>query len=125
MYKRILIANRGEIALRVIRACHEMNIEAASGPAAREAAPESDSDSTVYIKSPMVGTFYARPNPDAEPLVKVGDHVNADTIVCVVEAMKVFNEIPAEVSGKIVAVLVENEEPVEFGKPLFKVDTGS
>lgn len=80
-------------------------------------------DGMVTINSPMVGTFYTKPNPEAEPFVKVGDHVNADTVVCVVEAMKVFNEIPAEVTGRIVAVLAENEESVEFGRPLFKVDT--
>ncbi len=75
------------------------------------------------ITSPMVGTFYSAGSPDAPPYVKVGDHVGADTTVCIVEAMKVFNEIPAGVSGKIVAVLVENGEPVEYGQPLFKVDT--
>ena len=80
-------------------------------------------DNIVTINSPMVGTFYTRPNPETDAFVKVGDHVNADTIVCVVEAMKVFNEIPADVSGQIVAVLAENEESVEFGRPLFKVDT--
>ena len=62
------------------------------------------------------------PSPDAAPFVKVGDHVGASTTVCVIEAMKVFNEIPAETSGQIVAVLVENGEPVEFDQPLFKVD---
>ena len=77
----------------------------------------------AVIKSPMVGTFYAAPDPDSPPYVKVGDHVGPETTVCIVEAMKVFNQIPAEVSGKIVAVLVENGEPVEFGQPLFKVDT--
>ena len=77
----------------------------------------------VVIKSPMVGTFYAAPDPDSPPYVKVGDHVGPETTVCIVEAMKVFNQIPAEVAGKIVAVLVENGEPVEFGQPLFKVDT--
>jgi acetyl-CoA carboxylase biotin carboxyl carrier protein len=77
----------------------------------------------VLIKSPMVGTFYGRPNPEAETFVKVGDHVSGETTVCIIEAMKVFNEIPAEVSGTIVAVLAEDEEPVEFGRPLFKVDT--
>ena len=77
----------------------------------------------VLVKSPMVGTFYAAPDPDSPPDVKVGDHVGPDTTVCIVEAMKVFNEIPAEVAGKVVAVLVENGEPVEFGHPLFKVDT--
>ena len=83
-----------------------------------------DDRNLVIIKSPMVGTYYGRPNPKAEPFVKVGTRVNSDTTVCIIEAMKVFNEIPAEVSGTIVAVLVDEEEGVEFGKPLFKVDTG-
>ncbi|MEM8865101.1 MAG: acetyl-CoA carboxylase biotin carboxyl carrier protein, partial [Planctomycetota bacterium] len=74
------------------------------------------------INSPMVGTFYQATSPDAAPLVKVGDQVGPDTPVCVIEAMKVFNEIPAEVSGKILAVLVENGAAVEFGQPLFKIE---
>jgi acetyl-CoA carboxylase biotin carboxyl carrier protein len=78
----------------------------------------------VLIKSPMVGTFYTSANPESPSFVKVGDHVGPDTTVCIIEAMKVFNEIPAEVSGKIVAILVDNAEPVEFGQPLFKVDVG-
>jgi acetyl-CoA carboxylase biotin carboxyl carrier protein len=77
----------------------------------------------IVIKSPMVGTFYGRPNPKAESYVKVGDHVEPETTVCIIEAMKVFNEIPAEVRGKIVAILVDDDQPVDFGKPLFKVDT--
>ena len=77
----------------------------------------------VLIRSPMVGTFYAAADPDSPPYAKVGDHVGVETTVCIVEAMKVFNQIPAEVSGKIVSVLVENGEPIEFGQPLFKVDT--
>jgi acetyl-CoA carboxylase biotin carboxyl carrier protein len=84
--------------------------------------PADDANLSV-IKSPMVGTFYTAPSPDAAPFVKVGDHVGPTTTVCVIEAMKVFNEIPAEVSGQVVAVLVENGEPVEFNQPLFKVDT--
>jgi acetyl-CoA carboxylase biotin carboxyl carrier protein len=72
----------------------------------------------------MVGTFYVSSGPDSPPFVKVGDHVGPESTVCIIEAMKVFNEIPAEVSGKIVAVLVDNAEPVEFGQPLFKVDIG-
>ena len=71
----------------------------------------------------MVGTFYSKSNPNAGPYVKAGDHVDPETTICIIEAMKVFNEIPAEIRGQIVAVLVEDEEPVEFGKPLFKVDT--
>lgn len=94
---------------------------AAAAPAAAD--DEADESNIAYITAPMVGTFYARPNPNATPYVKVGDHVQAETVVCIVEAMKVFNEIPAEVSGKIVAVLVDPESPVEFGQKLFKVDT--
>lgn len=71
----------------------------------------------------MVGTFYRKPNPDAEPYVKVGDKVNSDTIVCIVEAMKLFNEIEAEVEGEIVEILVEDGQLVEFGQPLFLVKT--
>jgi acetyl-CoA carboxylase biotin carboxyl carrier protein len=82
-----------------------------------------DDKNIVLVKSPMVGTFYSRPNPDSPPFVRVGDPISPDRIVCIIEAMKVFNEIPAEVSGIIVAVLVEDEETVDYGKPLFKVDT--
>ena len=73
------------------------------------------------ISSPMVGTFYVAANPDAEPFVKSGDHVTADTVVCIIEAMKVFNEIRAEQVGTIERVLVENGQAVEFGQPLFEV----
>ena len=94
-------------------------------------APESDAPvaaepkigGIAVIKSPMVGTFYTAPDPDSPSYVKVGDHVGPETTVCIVEAMKVFNQIPAETSGRIIAVLVENGAPVEFGQPLFKVDT--
>ena len=94
----------------------------AAGAAATKAAP-AESANIALIKSPMVGTFYVRPNPKAEPYVKVGDRVDTTTTVCIVEAMKVFNEIPAEIRGKIIAVLCEDGEAVEFDKPLFKVDT--
>ena len=83
----------------------------------------ADSDNLTVIKSPMVGTFYPSPDPDSTPYVKVGDHVGSETTVCIVEAMKVFNQIPAEISGKVIAVLVESGDPVEFGQPLFRVDT--
>ena len=73
------------------------------------------------INSPMVGTFYATPSPDAEPYVKVGDHVTEETVVCMIEAMKVFNEIRAEMSGTIEKLLVKNAQAVEFGLPLFVV----
>ncbi len=97
-----------------------------AGPPAPESVPASASEpkggAMAVIKSPMVGTFYAAPDPESSPFVKVGDHVGPETTVCIVEAMKVFNQIPAELSGRIVAVLVENGAPVEFGQPLFKVD---
>jgi acetyl-CoA carboxylase biotin carboxyl carrier protein len=98
---------------------------AASAPASSAPAPAAPADdkSIVTIKSPMVGTFYCRPNPKADAFVKVGQRVDNETIVCIVEAMKVFNEIPAEVTGTIVAVLVDDGEAVDFGKALFKVDT--
>ena len=96
--------------------------EASSASAIAAPAKVDDKD-IVVIKSPMVGTFYASASPDSPAFVKVGDHVGSQTTVCLVEAMKVFNEIPAEVSGQIVAVCVETGEPVEFGQALFKVDT--
>ena len=104
----------------------------AAAPAPVVAAPVTPADDTsaddegdhiVTIDSPMVGTFYASSNPDSPAFIKVGDSVGKDTTVCIVEAMKVFNEIPAEISGKIVAVLVNDQDPVDCGKPMFKVDT--
>ena len=83
--------------------------------------PIDDAGDTVVIKSPMVGTFYTSPSPEAPPFVKIGDRVGPETTVCIIEAMKVFNEIPAEVSGTIAAILVTRGDPVEFGQPLFKV----
>ena len=87
-------------------------------PAAVETAKPKD---TVEITSPMVGTFYRAPVPEAEPFVSVGQEVNEDTVVCIIEAMKVMNEINAKIHGEVVAVLVENGEPVEFGQPLMLV----
>lgn len=95
---------------------------AAAAPA--PAAPVAD-DRMLVIKSPMVGTFYRASGPDAAAFVKVGDRIGPDKTVCIVEAMKVFNEIPAGVSGQVVAILVENGAPVEFGQPLLKVDPGA
>ncbi|HAA70239.1 MAG: acetyl-CoA carboxylase, biotin carboxyl carrier protein [Planctomycetaceae bacterium] len=92
-------------------------------PSAAEDPSDNTPEHIVLIKSPMVGTYYSKPNPNSDPYTRVGDHVDPTTTVCIIEAMKVFNEIPAEVTGKIVAVLVEDEEPVDVGKPLFKVDT--
>lgn len=79
-------------------------------------------DKSLYqIKSPMVGTFYRSSSPDAEPYINIGNKVNEKTVVCIVEAMKLFNEIEAEVNGEIVEILVENGQLVEYGQPLFLV----
>jgi acetyl-CoA carboxylase biotin carboxyl carrier protein len=75
------------------------------------------------IKSPTIGTFYARSKPEAEPYVKVGSRVTPTTVVCLIEAMKLFNEITAECTGVITEILAENQQPVEYGQVLFKVDT--
>ena len=97
---------------------------AAVAPAAAAApAPEAPADdpNMVFIESPTIGTFYSKPKPESDNYVKPGDMVTPDTVVCIVEAMKMFNEITAGVSGKIVECLVGNEEPVDNNKPLFKV----
>jgi acetyl-CoA carboxylase biotin carboxyl carrier protein len=92
--------------------------------AAPQAAPEPNQPAPApveehIIKSPIVGTFYAAPSPDAGPFVKVGDKVEAGQTVCIIEAMKLMNEIEADVSGEVVRILVENGQPVEYGEPLF------
>jgi acetyl-CoA carboxylase biotin carboxyl carrier protein len=92
-----------------------------STPAAAAPAPAAADEKAIFIKSPIIGTFYSRPKPTAPSFVKVGDTVTPDTIVCIVEAMKTFNELPAGVSGKIAAILVKEEEAVDVNKPLFKV----
>lgn len=94
-------------------------------PAATAAGPVADGANIVTIKAPMVGTFYARPNPQSEAFVKVGQRISADTVICIIEAMKVFNEIPAEISGQVVAVLADDQQAVDFDRPLFKVDTSA
>lgn len=86
-------------------------------------APKED-DGLVAITSPMVGVFYASPSPDAAPFVKTGDHVSAGKVVCIIEAMKLFNEIESEVTGSIVKILAENGKPVEYGQKLMLVKKG-
>ncbi len=94
----------------------------AAAPAEGNAASVEEDSKYLTITSPMIGTFYRKPSPDKPLFVEVGDSVQADSVVCVIEAMKLFNEIESEVSGKIVKVLVEDSTPVEFGQPLFLVD---
>ena len=84
-------------------------------------APQPAATDEIDIKSPMIGTFYRAPSPEAGNYVEIGTEVNADMVVCIIEAMKVMNEIKSEVKGTITQILVENGKPVEFGQPLFKV----
>ena len=98
---------------------------AATSPVAGSPVQEEkkDEDSKfIMIKSPIIGTFYRKPSPDKEVFVKVGDTINTGDTVCIIEAMKLFNEVESEVSGKIVKVLVDDSSPVEFDQPLFLVD---
>lgn len=97
---------------------------AAAAPAAPAAAAPAPAavETGHFIVSPMVGTFYVSSSPETPAFVKIGDQVGPETVVCIVEAMKVFNELPAECSGKIVAVLVENGAAVEYGQKLFRVE---
>ncbi|MHB0755505.1 acetyl-CoA carboxylase biotin carboxyl carrier protein [Polaribacter sp. M15] len=96
------------------------NTPVASAPAAKS--NEVDNSKLVEVKSPIIGTFYRKPSPDKPSFVEVGSTINAGDTVCVIEAMKLFNEIESEVSGKIVKVLVDDSSPVEFDQPLFLVD---
>jgi acetyl-CoA carboxylase biotin carboxyl carrier protein len=93
----------------------------APAPAPAVPVPVAPAADTKHITSPMVGTFYLSPSPDAPPYVEVGQEVDAETVVCIIEAMKVMNEIKAEVSGVIIEVVAENAKPVEFGQKLFAV----
>jgi acetyl-CoA carboxylase biotin carboxyl carrier protein len=95
---------------------------ARSAPAVTLAAPGPEAAGLIPVESPMVGTFYRAPAPGAEPYVKEGDMVEKGTVLCIIEAMKLMNEIEAEVRGRIANILVENGQPVEFGQPLFLLE---
>ena len=96
-------------------------VAAAPAPTPAEA-PASENKNTLLIKSPIVGTFYRSSGPDKENYVGIGSIVEVGTVVCIVEAMKLFNEIESEVSGKIVNILIDNESPVQYDQPLFEVE---
>lgn len=118
-HKRIRIRS-GQETTYVNAPAVQAAVPQAAAPAA-PSAPAAEPDNTTVIKSPMVGTFYTSGKPGDPPFVKIGDQISADTIVCIVEAMKMFNEIPAGVSGKVVGIIAKNEEPVDVGRPLFRV----
>lgn len=123
-FKLRLSRKNGE-APQVIHAAPVAAAPAAAAPAAAPAAAAEPVDETgiEIVKSPMVGTFYSAGSPESPAFAKIGDKVGADSIVCIIEAMKVMNEIQAEISGTITEVLIENGEAVEYGQPLFKVKT--
>lgn len=97
-------------------------VPAAPAPATPAAAPVTDDSKYITIKSPMIGTFYRSSSPDKPVFVNVGDEIKTGQVLCIVEAMKLFNEIEAEVSGRIVKVLVDNASPIEYDQPLFLVE---
>jgi len=94
----------------------------ASTPAPPAQEAQANNANTVEVKSPIVGTFYRSPGPDKDVFVKVGDTIEVGSVVCIVEAMKLFNEIESEVAGKIVKILVDDATPVEYDQPLFLVE---
>jgi acetyl-CoA carboxylase biotin carboxyl carrier protein len=116
-----ILLRRGQPVVATLPAVHHANPAATSeSPAAPPGAPAAQSNETL-IRSPMVGTFYAAADPESPPYISVGSMVEPNTVVCLIEAMKVFNELKAEVSGRITKVLVKNAAAVEFDQPLFAV----
>lgn len=95
---------------------------AASAQATAEARGDETSQQGMVIKSPMVGTFYRSPSPEVDPFIKVGDHVKKGDTLCIIEAMKIMNEVEAEVSGVILDIQIENAQPVEYGQTLFLIE---
>lgn len=125
--RRIRLRKRGSDSIPVIAGAAPAPVAFVERPAAAatpavERNESAASNSFTEIKSEMVGTFYTASSPDAPPFVSVGAHVEPESVVCIIEAMKVFNEIQAGTRGKVVAVLVENGQPVEFGQALFRLD---
>lgn len=99
-----------------------MPIQESAPVAAPTESNESDDSKFITVKSPIIGTFYRKPSPDKDVFVNVGDTINVGDTVCIIEAMKLFNEIESEISGKVVKILVDDSSPVEFDQPLFLVD---
>lgn len=129
---KLRLSSKGADAPQIIQAAPTAQTVApfaapapATAPAAGEApaAPSAEENGISIIKSPMVGTFYSAASPESPAFVKVGAKVSNDCVVCIIEAMKVMNEIQAEMSGTITELLVENGEAVEYGQPLFKIKT--
>jgi acetyl-CoA carboxylase biotin carboxyl carrier protein len=123
-----LVLKRGSSEPQVVYAAAPMTAApmtaapVAAAPAAAAPSTDDDEDGLIEIPSPIVGTFYRKPAPDAENFAEVGTEVSEDTVVCIVEAMKVMNEIKADVRGVIKKILVDDASPVQYGQPLFLVE---
>jgi acetyl-CoA carboxylase biotin carboxyl carrier protein len=122
-------------AQQVVHAAPQMMMQAAPAPVAVSSAPASaatppaeakaaasDESKYITVKSPMIGTFYRTPSPDKPVFINVGDEIKPGKVLCIIEAMKLFNEIESEISGRVVKVLVDNATPVEYDQPLFLVE---
>jgi len=114
----------GEIVMEDLRPPAAAGSAPQAAPAATaEALPAANSGKkTVEIKAPMVGTFYRAPSPESPPFIEIDQHIEVGQVVCILEAMKLMNEIKADIKGKVVDILVDNAEPVEFGQPLFLIE---
>ena len=124
-----LEVQQGNTRVRVVRehapaAVVARSVETAGREGARETAPPPalDDDGLVPVEAPMVGTFYRAPRPEAPPFVSEGDTVTEGQVLCIIEAMKLMNEIEAKIAGRIARILVDNAQPVEYGQPLFLVE---
>lgn len=121
-FKITLKTADAESATQIITSAAPAPVMSAAAPVPAAPAPAPARESSLKeIKSPMVGTFYSSPSPDAAPFISVGQEVTADTVVCIVEAMKVMNEIKAEIAGTVAEVCAENGKPVQFGQALFRI----
>jgi acetyl-CoA carboxylase biotin carboxyl carrier protein len=119
--KQINLKRGGATVVAAQAALAPLALAPAPAAAVAPAAPAAPADNYAEVRSPMVGTFYAAPSPDSEPFVKIGMSLNNDSPVCIIEAMKVMNEIRSECSGTVMEICVRNAQPVEFGQVLFRV----
>lgn len=120
-FEPVMVAQAPVVAQPVVQ---QVAVQQPVAQPVKEATPAAGGNEGNYvtIKSPMIGTFYRRPSADKDPFVNVGDTISAGTVLCIVEAMKLFNEIESEISGRIVKVLVDDTSPIEYDQPLFLVD---